>query len=191
MLKQLEGSQGVAKAVALCRPEVVCAYPISPQTHIVEAPWRALPQGRPQGLRVHQRRERVRGHVRCHRRIGCRRPRLYGHRLPGPALHGRGGLQRVRSRTPDRHDGRQPCDRRTDQHLERPFGLHEPARQRLDPALCGDQSGGRRPAHPGLPHRGGALAARHGLHGRLRAHPRLRAHGHSLPGGRRRVPAAL
>lgn len=37
MRKQLEGSQGVAAAVALCRPDVVCAYPISPQTHIVEA----------------------------------------------------------------------------------------------------------------------------------------------------------
>lgn len=36
MLKQMEGSEGVAKAVALCRPEVVCAYPITPQTHIVE-----------------------------------------------------------------------------------------------------------------------------------------------------------
>jgi pyruvate ferredoxin oxidoreductase alpha subunit len=36
MLKQVEGSQAVAEAVALCRPEVVCAYPISPQTHIVE-----------------------------------------------------------------------------------------------------------------------------------------------------------
>ncbi len=35
--RQLEGSRGVAEAVALCRPEVVCAYPISPQTHIVEA----------------------------------------------------------------------------------------------------------------------------------------------------------
>ena len=34
---QTEGSRGVAEAVALCRPEVVCAYPISPQTHIVEA----------------------------------------------------------------------------------------------------------------------------------------------------------
>jgi pyruvate ferredoxin oxidoreductase alpha subunit len=34
---QLEGSQAVAKAVALCRPEVISAYPISPQTHIVEA----------------------------------------------------------------------------------------------------------------------------------------------------------
>ena len=37
MLKQTEGSHAVAEAVALCRPEVICAYPISPQTHIVEA----------------------------------------------------------------------------------------------------------------------------------------------------------
>jgi pyruvate ferredoxin oxidoreductase alpha subunit len=35
--KQLEGSQAVAQAVACCRPEVISAYPISPQTHIVEA----------------------------------------------------------------------------------------------------------------------------------------------------------
>ncbi|HET7483793.1 MAG TPA: transketolase C-terminal domain-containing protein [Solirubrobacterales bacterium] len=36
MFKQTEGSAAVAETVALCRPEVVCAYPISPQTHIVE-----------------------------------------------------------------------------------------------------------------------------------------------------------
>src|SRR5574343_1558282 len=36
MLRQIEGSRAVAEAVALARPEVVCAYPISPQTHIVE-----------------------------------------------------------------------------------------------------------------------------------------------------------
>lgn len=36
MLKQIEGSRAIAEAVALCRPEVICAYPISPQTHIVE-----------------------------------------------------------------------------------------------------------------------------------------------------------
>ncbi len=36
MLKQMEGSLAVAEAVALCRPEVICAYPITPQTHIVE-----------------------------------------------------------------------------------------------------------------------------------------------------------
>ncbi len=37
MYQQLEGSRAVAETVALCRPEVVCAYPISPQTHIIEA----------------------------------------------------------------------------------------------------------------------------------------------------------
>ena len=36
MLEQCEGSYAVAHAVAMCRPEVICAYPISPQTHIVE-----------------------------------------------------------------------------------------------------------------------------------------------------------
>ncbi|MDT7836772.1 pyruvate ferredoxin oxidoreductase [Aquabacterium sp. OR-4] len=34
--EQIEGSVAVARAVALARPEVICAYPISPQTHIVE-----------------------------------------------------------------------------------------------------------------------------------------------------------
>ena len=37
MLRQIEGSKAIAETVALCRPEVVCAYPISPQTHIIEA----------------------------------------------------------------------------------------------------------------------------------------------------------
>ncbi|KAE8763511.1 pyruvate ferredoxin oxidoreductase [Georgenia thermotolerans] len=36
MRKQIEGSKAVARAVAACRPHVICAYPISPQTHIVE-----------------------------------------------------------------------------------------------------------------------------------------------------------
>ena len=34
--EQIEGSEAVARTVAHCRPEVVAAYPISPQTHIVE-----------------------------------------------------------------------------------------------------------------------------------------------------------
>ena len=36
MLKQIEGSRAVAETIALCRPQVICAYPITPQTHIVE-----------------------------------------------------------------------------------------------------------------------------------------------------------
>ena len=36
MRRQIEGARGVAATVAACRPHVVCAYPITPQTHIVE-----------------------------------------------------------------------------------------------------------------------------------------------------------
>jgi pyruvate ferredoxin oxidoreductase alpha subunit len=45
MLRQIEGSRAVAEAVAMCRPEVICAYPISPQTHIVEALSELVKQG--------------------------------------------------------------------------------------------------------------------------------------------------
>jgi pyruvate ferredoxin oxidoreductase alpha subunit len=41
----LEGSKAVAEAVRLCRPDVVCAYPITPQTHIVEELSRMVAEG--------------------------------------------------------------------------------------------------------------------------------------------------
>jgi len=37
MMEITEGSHAIAKIVARCRPQVVSAYPITPQTHIVEA----------------------------------------------------------------------------------------------------------------------------------------------------------
>jgi pyruvate ferredoxin oxidoreductase alpha subunit len=46
VLQQIEGSRAVAETVALCRPEVVCAYPISPQTHIIEAVGVMVKEGR-------------------------------------------------------------------------------------------------------------------------------------------------
>ncbi len=45
MSSQLEGSVAVARTVACCRPQVVCAYPITPQTHIVEALSRLVAAG--------------------------------------------------------------------------------------------------------------------------------------------------
>ncbi|MGQ9476664.1 MAG: transketolase C-terminal domain-containing protein [Actinomycetota bacterium] len=42
----LEGSKAVAEAVRLCRPNLVCAYPITPQTHIVEELSRMMADGR-------------------------------------------------------------------------------------------------------------------------------------------------
>ncbi|MBK5092439.1 MAG: pyruvate ferredoxin oxidoreductase [Actinobacteria bacterium] len=46
MRRILEGSQAVAESVAMCRPKVVCAYPITPQTHIVEGLARLVAEGR-------------------------------------------------------------------------------------------------------------------------------------------------
>jgi pyruvate ferredoxin oxidoreductase alpha subunit len=46
MLKQIEGSHAMAEAIALCRPEVICAYPITPQTHIVEGLGEMVKDGR-------------------------------------------------------------------------------------------------------------------------------------------------
>ena len=46
MKQQIEGSQAVAHAVALSRPEVMACYPISPQTHIVEALSRKVKDGK-------------------------------------------------------------------------------------------------------------------------------------------------
>jgi pyruvate ferredoxin oxidoreductase alpha subunit len=45
MLQAIEGSAAVARAVALCRPQVVAAYPITPQTHIVEYLARLIADG--------------------------------------------------------------------------------------------------------------------------------------------------
>ncbi len=46
MLREIEGSRAIAETVALCRPQVVCAYPISPQTHIIEGVGVLVKQGR-------------------------------------------------------------------------------------------------------------------------------------------------
>src|SRR3989339_1292979 len=36
MRKILEGSRAIAETINICRPAVIAAYPITPQTHIVE-----------------------------------------------------------------------------------------------------------------------------------------------------------
>ena len=97
MLRQIEGSQAVAEAVALCRPEVICAYPISPQTHIVERLSDLVRTGELEPCEfVNVESEFAAMSVA----IGAsadRRARLHRDRQPGPALHGRGALQRRRA----------------------------------------------------------------------------------------------
>src|ERR1035438_8974208 len=46
MLRQIEGSRAAAETDALCRPEVVCADRIAPQTHIIEAVGVMVKEGR-------------------------------------------------------------------------------------------------------------------------------------------------
>ncbi len=41
----IEGSEAVAAAVKICRPHVISSFPISPQTHIVEALARMVANG--------------------------------------------------------------------------------------------------------------------------------------------------
>ncbi len=45
MLVEVEGSQAVADVIVGAAPDVVCAYPITPQTHIVEGVGRAVRSG--------------------------------------------------------------------------------------------------------------------------------------------------
>ncbi len=46
MITMLEGSRAVAEAVRLARPNLICAYPITPQTHIVEDLSKMVADGR-------------------------------------------------------------------------------------------------------------------------------------------------
>ena len=97
MLRQEEGSRAVAEAVALCRPEVISAYPISPQTHIVEHLSDLVRTGDLSPCEYLMVESEFGAHLRRDRGIRHRRPHLYGDGLPGHPLHGGGALQRVRA----------------------------------------------------------------------------------------------
>lgn len=133
MLKQTEGSLAVAEAVALCRPEVICAYPISPQTHIVEGIGEMVKCGELQNCEfINVESEFAAMSVA----IGSSATgaRTYtATASQGLLFMVEAVLQRVRPRLANCHDGRQPCHRLADQHLERSLRLDFAARQRLDP----------------------------------------------------------
>ena len=90
MLKQMEGSRAVAEAVALCRPEVICAYPISPQTHIVEALGEMVKEDLLSPCEfINVESEFAAMSVAIGASAAGARS-LHGDGLAGPALHGRG-----------------------------------------------------------------------------------------------------
>jgi len=106
MLKQIEGSRAMAEGIALCRPEVVCAYPITPQTHIVEGLGEMVCTGELKNCEFINVESEFAALSVAIGASGGRRACVYGHRDPGPAVHGGSRLQRFRARTADRHDAR-------------------------------------------------------------------------------------
>ena len=142
MLRQIEGSRAVAETVALCRPEVDLRLPdlaadphrrgsrqlvksgeLAPCEFInVESEFAAM------SVAIGASATGARAYTAT---------ASQGLLFMTEALYNASGLGPA-----DRDDGRQPRDRRADQHLERPQRRDGPARLRLDPALRRDQPGG-------------------------------------------------
>ena len=172
MLRQIEGSQAVAQTVALCRPEVICAYPISPQTHIVEGLSAIVKSGNLGSCQfVNVESEFAAMSVA----IGASATgaRSYtatasqGLLYMAEALYNASGLglpivmtvaNRAIGAPINIWNDHSDCDVAT--------GLG------LDPALRRVQPGGARRSHPGFPAGRAAVAAGDGVHGRLHPHPR-------------------
>ena len=175
MLRQIEGSRAVAETVALCRPEVICAYPISPQTHIVEDLSQLVKAGELAPCEfVNVESEFAAMSVA----IGASATgaRAYtatasqGLLYMAEALYNASGLGLPIVMTVANRAIGAPINiwnDHSDSMSQRDCGL--------DPALRRDQPGGGRPARPGVPARRGAVAAGDGLHGRLHPHARRRA----------------
>ena len=121
MLEQIEGSLAVAEAVARCRPQVVAAYPISPQTHIVEALSDLVRTGELSSCEYLMVESEFGALSAC---IGASAmgARAYTASASQGLLFMAEALPNaVRPRPADRDDRGQPGHRRADQHLERPL----------------------------------------------------------------------
>ena len=175
MPRQLEGSRAVAEAVALCRPEVICAYPISPQTHIVENLSQLVKSGELapcEFVNVESEFAAMSASIGA----SATGARAYtatasqGLLYMTEALYNASGLGLPIVMTVANRAIGAPINIWND-HSD----SMSQRDSRLDPAVRRDQPGGARPAHPGLPPGRGALHAGDGVHGRLHPHPRRRA----------------
>ncbi len=134
MLEITEGSMAVAEAVRLCRPQVVAAYPITPQTHIVEALAEMVANGRLDADYITVESE-FSALSACLGASAAGIADLFRDHFAGTCPDVRGLLQRRRHAPAHYHDDCQPCTRGTALHLERPAGLDLPAGLRLAPVL--------------------------------------------------------
>ena len=168
------GNEAVAEAMRQINPDVVAAYPITPQTEIVPdlRPVRGRRQGR---HRVHHRRKRALGDERRHRLRRRRRPHHDGHELAGPGPHVGAPARGLGLPPAHRHGQRQPRPVGPHQHPLRPLRLHGLARHGLDPALRRGPPGGLRQSPHGGAHRRAPRRA-HARHDHDRRFHRERRH---------------
>ncbi len=185
-VRQLEGSRGVAESVALCRPEVICAYPISPQTHIVEALAGLVKSGELAPCEfVNVESEFAAMSVA----IGASAAgaRAYtatasqGLLYMAEALYNASGL------------GLPIVMTVANRAIGAPINIWNDHSDSMSQRDCGwiQLYGSARPAHPGIPDRRRSVAAGHGVHGRVHPHARTRAPGDPVAGASRQLPALL
>ena len=119
----MEASIAVSDAVQLCRAEAIAAYPITPQTHIVEHLSSVVANGELDAEFVNVESE----HSAMSACIGMSASGardLHGHELPGAGPDERDPLHRQRHALRHRHDCGQPGPVRAFVHLERPQRHH-------------------------------------------------------------------
>ena len=191
MLKQIEGSRAIGEAVALCRPEVICAYPIMPQTHIVEGLGEMVKDGRLdhcEFINVES------DFAALSVAIGASAAgaRAYtatasqGLLLMAEAVYNASGLGLPIVMTLVNSG-----NWRAGQCVERSLRRDVHARCRVGSALRGDEPGSRRSAHSGVQARRGAFHAGHGLRRRLQPYACGRARRYCRSGCGRRFSSAL
>ena len=104
--KFLSGNEAFAEGIRLARPQVISAYPITPQTIVVEKLSEMVEDGRLKSEFIHVESEF--SAVLRHGSLVSRGPGFHGYILPGTAVYG--GMPALRGRRPvsDRDDERQP-----------------------------------------------------------------------------------
>jgi hypothetical protein len=185
--KVMVGNHAVSLGVKLARAEVISAYPITPQTQIVEMLSEMCGSGELDARYIKVESE----HSAMAACLGASATGVrtftatssQGLALMHELLHWAGnGRHPVVMANVNRAMGPGL------EHLDGPERLAGPARHRLDPALLRDQPGGAGHHHPGLPARGGGGPPGHDHPGRLLPLPHQRAGGRAGAGAGGRVP---
>ena len=113
------GNEAVAEAMRQINPDVVCAYPITPQTEVVQLYAQIVADGKVD-FRVRDGRVGALGHERGHRFRRRRRAHHDRDLLPGLRPHVGAAVHSLQLPAPHRHDHGQPRSLRPHQHPLRP-----------------------------------------------------------------------